>query len=146
MEMKVQQIWHVLSGYEESSAALIGDMLRAVNGRQLLEIIFLAERFILHVETLFAVIDDIEAQFALAAAKGKSLMSRLPITNLCRYVTCSGGQAVVPQTCQPVLDHIADISPTNRSAEFPRHVHPHHSAGTLLEDPDSHRLDGVDQA
>ncbi|EIW67038.1 hypothetical protein TREMEDRAFT_69951 [Tremella mesenterica DSM 1558] len=72
MEMKVQQIWHVLSGYEESSAALIGDMLRAVNGRQLLDIILLAERFILHVEALFAVIDDLEAQFALAGAKGMS--------------------------------------------------------------------------
>lgn len=72
--MKVQQIWHVLSGYEESSAALIGDMLRAVNGRQLLEIILLAERFILHVEVLFAVIDDLEAQFAVAGAKGKLLL------------------------------------------------------------------------
>nr|XP_018259121.1 rho GTPase activator [Kwoniella dejecticola CBS 10117]OBR81279.1 rho GTPase activator [Kwoniella dejecticola CBS 10117] len=70
MEMKVQQIWHVLSGYEESSAALIGDMLRAVNERRLLDIILLAERFILHVETLFAVIDDLEAQFAQVGAKG----------------------------------------------------------------------------
>ncbi|WVN87796.1 uncharacterized protein L203_102991 [Cryptococcus depauperatus CBS 7841] len=70
MEMKVQQIWHVLSGYEESSAALIGDMLRAVNERNLLDIILLAERFILHVETLFAVIDDLEAQFANTSAKG----------------------------------------------------------------------------
>lgn len=72
MEQKVQQIWHVLSGYEESSAALIGDMLRAVNQRQLLEIILLAERFILYVEVLFAVIDDLEAQFALAGVKGES--------------------------------------------------------------------------
>ncbi|ODN74597.1 hypothetical protein, variant [Cryptococcus amylolentus CBS 6039] len=70
MEQKVQQIWHVLSGYEESSAALIGDMLRAVNEKNLLDIILLAERFILHVETLFAVIDDIEAQFAVTRAKG----------------------------------------------------------------------------
>lgn len=71
MEVKVQQIWHVLSGYEESSAALIGEMLRAVNGQQLLEIILLAEKFILHVEVLFAVVDDLEAQFALAGAKGQ---------------------------------------------------------------------------
>lgn len=71
MEVKVQQIWHVLSGYEESSAALIGEMLRAVNGQQLLEIILLAEKFILHVEVLFAVVDDLEAQFALAGAKGE---------------------------------------------------------------------------
>ena len=72
MEMKVQQIWHVLSGYEESSAALIGDMLKAVNDRQLLDILLLAERFILYVEVLFAVIDDLEAQFALAGVKGES--------------------------------------------------------------------------
>lgn len=71
MEVKVQQIWHVLSGYEESSAALIGEMLRAVNGQQLLEIILLAEKFILHVEVLFAVVDDLEAQFALSGAKGE---------------------------------------------------------------------------
>ncbi|KAI9636708.1 uncharacterized protein MKK02DRAFT_25397 [Dioszegia hungarica] len=72
METKVLQIWHVLSGYEESSAALIGEMLRAVNGRNLLEIVLLAERFILHVEALFAVIDDLEAQFSLAGVKGMS--------------------------------------------------------------------------
>lgn len=72
METKVLQIWHVLSGYEESSAALIGEMLRAVNGRNLLEIVLLAERFILHVEALFAVIDDLEAQFSLAGVKGES--------------------------------------------------------------------------
>ena len=70
MEVKIQQIWHVLSGYEENSASLIGELLRAVNGRQPLEIILLAERFILHVETLFAIIDDLEAQFATATVKG----------------------------------------------------------------------------
>jgi hypothetical protein len=75
MEVKVQQIWHVLSGYEESSAALIGEMLRAVNGQQLLEIILLAEKFILHVEVLFAVIDDLEAQFAMAGVKGESSLA-----------------------------------------------------------------------
>ena len=82
MERKVQQIWHVLSGYEESSAALIGDMLRAVNGRQLLEIILLAERFILYVEVLFAAIDDLEAQFALAGAKGALLWISFGLTDV----------------------------------------------------------------
>ncbi len=71
MEIKVQQIWHVLSAYEESSAACISEMLRAVN-TDLLEVIILAEKFILHVETLFAVIDDLEAQFVVANAKGES--------------------------------------------------------------------------
>ncbi|WVR09101.1 hypothetical protein IAU60_006163 [Kwoniella sp. DSM 27419] len=82
MEMKVQQIWHVLSGYEESSAALIGDMLRAVNDRRLLDIILLAERFILHVETLFAVIDDLDAQFVQAGAK--SMAHAREAKQLCR--------------------------------------------------------------
>ncbi|WVQ81510.1 hypothetical protein IAT38_003634 [Cryptococcus sp. DSM 104549] len=84
MEMKVQQIWHILSGYEESSAALIGDMLRAVQERGFLDIILLAERFILHVEVLFAIIDDIEAQFALAGAKGISHAREAK--HLCRKV------------------------------------------------------------
>lgn len=70
MELKVSQIWLVLSGFEESSAACIGDMLRVVNERKLLDVILLAEKFILHVETLFAVIDDLEAQFAVAGVKG----------------------------------------------------------------------------
>ncbi|KAL1406000.1 Rho-type GTPase activating protein Rga1 [Vanrija albida] len=72
MELKVSQIWLVLSGFEETSAACIGEMLRVVNERRLLDVILLAEKFILHVETLFAVIDDIEAQFALAGVKGMS--------------------------------------------------------------------------
>lgn len=71
MELKVSQIWLVLSGFEESSAACIGEMLRVVQERKLLDVILLAEKFILHVETLFAVIDDLEAQFALAGAKGE---------------------------------------------------------------------------
>lgn len=70
MELKVSQIWLVLSGFEESSAACIGEMLRVVNERKLLDVILVAEKFILHVETLFAVIDDLEAQFARVGAKG----------------------------------------------------------------------------
>ncbi|CAK9779999.1 unnamed protein product [Cutaneotrichosporon oleaginosum] len=72
MELKVSQIWLVLSGFEESSAACIGEMLRVVNERKLLDVILVAEKFILHVETLFAVIDDLEAQFAKVGAKGMS--------------------------------------------------------------------------
>ncbi|ORX39091.1 hypothetical protein BD324DRAFT_576998 [Kockovaella imperatae] len=98
MERKVQQIWHVLSSYEESSAALIGDMLRAVNGRQLLEIILLAERFILYVEVLFAAIDDLEAQFALAGVKGMSHAREAK--HLCRRLVnlLSAMSAVSPNT------------------------------------------------
>jgi hypothetical protein len=111
MEIKVQQIWHVLSGYEESSAALIGEMLRAVNGQQLLEIILLAEKFILHVEVLFAVIDDLEAQFAMAGVKGES--KAFGCTDS-RDVARTRSQAIVPEARQPVLDDVAN-RPWNRN-------------------------------
>lgn len=72
MELKVSQIWLILSGFEESSAACISEMLRVVNERKLLDVVLVTEKLILHVETLFAVIDDLEAQFAMVGAKGMS--------------------------------------------------------------------------
>ena len=115
MEMKVQQIWHILSGFEESSAALIGDMLRAVNGKHLLEIILLAERFILHVETLFAVIDDLEAQFTIAGVKGERYAGASHIADAFRNVTRPGGQTTMPKACQPLLNHVTDFTAPGRS-------------------------------
>jgi hypothetical protein len=47
-------------------------MLRAVSSGEYLEAIRMAEKFILHVEVLFAVIDDLETQFATRNAKGDS--------------------------------------------------------------------------
>lgn len=71
MEIQVYQIWTVLSAFEESSAACISEMLRHVSTRQYMDAVIMAEKFILHVEILFAAIDDLEAQFALANAKGE---------------------------------------------------------------------------
>lgn len=113
MELKVSQIWLVLSGFEESSAACIGDMLRVVNERKLLDVILLAEKFILHVETLFAVIDDLEAQFALAGVKGASQFD----TSDHRHVTRKGGQAAVPQAGQLFLNALADITTRRRHSQ-----------------------------
>ena len=45
-------------------------MLRAVSSGQYLEAIRMAEKFILHVEVLFAVIDDLEGHFGSRSAKG----------------------------------------------------------------------------
>jgi hypothetical protein len=42
-----------------------------VSAGQYAEAILMAERFILHVEILFAAIDDLEAQFAQEGAKGQ---------------------------------------------------------------------------
>lgn len=65
----------VLSAFEESSAACISDMLRQVSNGQYLEAIRMAEKFILHVEVLFATIDDLEYHF-----------SRLKLKGLCVYL------------------------------------------------------------
>ncbi|GJE90959.1 RhoGAP-domain-containing protein [Phanerochaete sordida] len=72
MEQQVYRIWTVLSAFEESSAACISDMLRQVSNGQYLEAIRMAEKFILHVEVLFATIDDLEYQFARLNLKGMS--------------------------------------------------------------------------
>ncbi|KAG8934001.1 hypothetical protein FRC00_012583 [Tulasnella sp. 408] len=72
METLVNRIWTHLSAFEESSAACISDMLRHVSNGMYLDAIRMAEKFILHVEVLFAVIDELEAGFARASAKGMS--------------------------------------------------------------------------
>ncbi|KAG2011466.1 rho GTPase activator [Coprinopsis cinerea AmutBmut pab1-1] len=72
MEQQVYRIWTVLSAFEESSAACISDMLRQVSNGQYLDAIRMAEKFIVHVEVLFATIDDLEYQFALLNVKGMS--------------------------------------------------------------------------
>ncbi|KAF8892087.1 hypothetical protein BD779DRAFT_1510773 [Infundibulicybe gibba] len=72
MEQQVYRIWTVLSAFEESSAACISDMLRQVSNGQYLDAIRMAEKFILHVEVLFATIDDLEYYFARLNMKGMS--------------------------------------------------------------------------
>lgn len=91
MEQQVYRIWtyvqlhyaltsllsipSVLSAFEESSAACISDMLRQVSNGQYLEAIRMAEKFILHVEVLFATIDDLEFSFARLNMKGWPVLS-----------------------------------------------------------------------
>ena len=70
MEQQVYRIWTVLSAFEESSAACISDMLRQVSNGVYIDAIRMAEKFILHVEVLFATIDDLEYQFAKLNKKG----------------------------------------------------------------------------
>ncbi|KAF8631853.1 hypothetical protein AX15_002123 [Amanita polypyramis BW_CC] len=72
MEQQVYRIWTVLSAFEESSAACISDMLRQVSNGQYLDAIRMAEKFILHVEVLFATIDDLEFHFTRLIQKGMS--------------------------------------------------------------------------
>ncbi|KAF6752973.1 LIM domain-containing protein [Ephemerocybe angulata] len=72
MEQQVYRIWTVLSAFEESSAACISDMLRQVSNGAYLDAIRMAEKFILHVEVLFATIDDLEYEFQRLKLKGMS--------------------------------------------------------------------------
>jgi hypothetical protein len=71
MEEQVYRIWTVLSAFEESSAACISEMLRHVSSGQYIEGVRMAEKFVLHVETLFSAIDDLSDQFKDVRAKGK---------------------------------------------------------------------------
>ncbi|KAG8916289.1 hypothetical protein FRC02_004070, partial [Tulasnella sp. 418] len=72
IESLVIKIWTNLSSFEESSAACISDMLRHVTNGMYLDSIRRAERFIVHVEVLFAAIDDLELGFMRVGAKGMS--------------------------------------------------------------------------
>ncbi|KDE02242.1 hypothetical protein MVLG_07192 [Microbotryum lychnidis-dioicae p1A1 Lamole] len=69
MEEQVYRIWTVLSAFEESSAACISEMLRHVSSGHYIDGVQMAEKFVVHVETLFAAIDDLSAQFKLAGTK-----------------------------------------------------------------------------
>ncbi|KAI0402739.1 rho-type GTPase-activating protein 1 [Xylaria palmicola] len=60
MEDKVYKIWSVLSTFEESSAACISDMLLHVSNGSYTEGVFVAKRFILHVEILFQSADRLD--------------------------------------------------------------------------------------
>ena len=71
VETQVYRIWTVLSTFEESSAACISEMLRHVSNGNYLDGVQMAERFVLHVETLFAAIDDLNAAFRHIGGKGK---------------------------------------------------------------------------
>ncbi|KAH8926194.1 RhoGAP-domain-containing protein [Atractiella rhizophila] len=75
MEEQVYRIWTVLSTFEESSAACISEMLRRVSNGHYLDGVGMAEKFVLHVETLFSTLDDIGVQFRAVNAKGKSLFA-----------------------------------------------------------------------
>ena len=96
-------IWTNLSAFEESSAACVRDMLTHVSAGVYLDAIRMAEKFILHVEVLFAAIDEIEERFAGIGAKGTST-SCLPHASfdswhlhlgLNRHVACSGSSDTV---------------------------------------------------
>ncbi|KAI0008045.1 rho-type GTPase-activating protein [Xylariaceae sp. FL0662B] len=60
MENKVYRIWSVLSTFEESSAACISDMLLHVSNGAYIDGVFVAKKFILHVDILFRSADRLD--------------------------------------------------------------------------------------
>lgn len=70
MEDKVYKIWSVLSSFEESSAACISDMLLHVSNGAYVDGVFVAEKFIWHVEILFGSADNLDTQFSGMSVKG----------------------------------------------------------------------------
>lgn len=70
MEQKVYRIWSVLSAFEESSAACISDMLLHVSNGAYIDGVFVAEKFIWHVEILFACTDNLDIRLTKVAPKG----------------------------------------------------------------------------
>ncbi|KAH9902250.1 rho-type GTPase-activating protein [Xylariomycetidae sp. FL2044] len=72
MEEKVFKIWSVLSTFEESSAACISDMLLQVSNGAYVEGIFVAKKFIVHVEILFKSADRLDETMRRSEMKGLS--------------------------------------------------------------------------
>ncbi|OTB08858.1 hypothetical protein M426DRAFT_163027 [Hypoxylon sp. CI-4A] len=60
MENKVYRIWSVLSTFEESSAACISDMLLHVSNGAYMDGVFVAKKFIIHVDILFRSADRLD--------------------------------------------------------------------------------------
>ena len=84
MEEKVNTIWSVLSGFEESSAACISDMLLNVSNGAYVDGVLAAVKFIAHVEVLFAALDQLE--LALVQCNGQGLPFSREAKMLCKKI------------------------------------------------------------
>lgn len=70
-EAQVSRTWTVLSSFEESAAACISNLLCYMSNGRLSEGMQMAEDFVLHVETLFAAIDDLSDTFRTSRSRGE---------------------------------------------------------------------------
>jgi len=78
MEDRVYRIWSILSAFEESSAACISDMLLHVSNGTYVEGVFVAKRFIWHVEVLFGATDRLDRCVISEGLKGQCLPGLIP--------------------------------------------------------------------
>lgn len=70
MERKVYRIWSVLAAFEESSAAIISDMLLHVSNGAYVDGVIVAKRFIWHVDILFGATDKLDSVVVAHNMKG----------------------------------------------------------------------------
>jgi hypothetical protein len=70
MEEKVYRIWSTLSGFEESSAACISNMLLHVSQGAYVKGVLVAKQFIWHVDILFSATDRLDCLMASDGMKG----------------------------------------------------------------------------
>jgi len=106
----------VLSAFEESSAACISDMLRQVSNGQYIDAIRMAEKFILHVEVLFAAIDDLEYHFGRLSMKGTS--ARIFCDQTSQFYSYLAGMSHVREArmlCRKTVDLFTLLSHTQET-------------------------------
>ncbi|KAJ3776595.1 hypothetical protein FB446DRAFT_785042 [Lentinula raphanica] len=84
MERKVHRVLTVLSAFEQSSATHILDVYRALNEKRYLKAVRVAQKLVLHIETLFAVMDDLDFHFARLRSQSLSYVD--DAWKLCRKV------------------------------------------------------------
>jgi hypothetical protein len=84
LETKINRIWTLLSAFEESSAACISDMLLHVSNGAYIEGSLMAARFIVHVETLFGAIDQLDKLNIKAVGQGLQYQKEAKL--LCRKI------------------------------------------------------------
>ncbi|KDQ15511.1 hypothetical protein BOTBODRAFT_158388 [Botryobasidium botryosum FD-172 SS1] len=69
-EKRIERAWDVFSLFEESAAAIVSDTLRYFDNQRCSDLIHAADRFVAHVEVLFAVIDNVVSRYASVEVKG----------------------------------------------------------------------------
>ena len=115
MEEKVYRIWSVLSAFEESSAACISDMLLHVSNGAYVDGVFVAKKFIWHVNILFQALDRLDYRTTSANMKGRNTLLVIlwrwqsPLRHLSfRVVLRSRGKVIMQKDCCVFLPLIKD--------------------------------------
>ncbi|RAH49690.1 GTPase-activating protein LRG1 [Aspergillus brunneoviolaceus CBS 621.78] len=86
MEEKVYRIWSILSSFEESSAACISDMLLHVSNGTYVDGVFVAKKFIGHVDVLFSAIDQLATNIKTQGMKDLDLAYGREAKLLCKKI------------------------------------------------------------